>query len=71
MVTGGKTNGLDNYLVINGLARVTEGGAPRLLNRLAQIYIASGATFPPSGSPQGSITRITPKSIHGIGPWSG
>ena len=25
---GGKTNGLDNYLVINGLARVTEGGAP-------------------------------------------
>jgi hypothetical protein len=28
MVTGGKTNGLDNYLVINGRARVTEGGAP-------------------------------------------
>ena len=71
MVTGGKTNGLDNYLVINGPARVTEGGAPQLLNRLAQIYIAPGATFPPSGSPQGFITRITPKSIHGIGPWSG
>jgi hypothetical protein len=30
MVTGGKTNGLDNYLVINGRARVTEGGAPEL-----------------------------------------
>ena len=70
MVTGGKTNGLDNYLVINGPARVTEGGAPQFLNRLAQIYIAPGATFPPSG-PQGFITRITPKSIHGIGPWSG
>ena len=24
----GKTNGQDNYLVINGHARVTEGGAP-------------------------------------------
>jgi PPOX class probable F420-dependent enzyme len=33
MVTGGKTNGLDNYLVINGRASVTEGGAPELLNR--------------------------------------
>jgi len=40
MATGGKTNGLDNYLVINGRARVTEGGAQELLNRLAQIYIA-------------------------------
>ena len=71
MVTGGKTNGLDNYLVINGLARVTEGGAPQLLNQLAQIYIAPGTTFAPDGTPQGYITRITPKSIHGIGPWSG
>ena len=70
MVTGGKTNGLDNYLVINGRARVTEGGAPELLNRLAQIYIAPGATFPPSGVPEGYITRITPESIHGIGPWN-
>jgi PPOX class probable F420-dependent enzyme len=70
MVTGGKTNGLDNYLVINGRARVTEGGAPELLNRLAQIYIAPGATFPPYGVPQGYITRITPESIHGIGPWN-
>jgi hypothetical protein len=27
MVKAGKTNGLQNYLVINGLARITEGGA--------------------------------------------
>jgi PPOX class probable F420-dependent enzyme len=70
MVTGGKTNGMDNYLVINGRARITEGGAPELLNRLAQIYIAPGTTFAPSGTPQGYITRITPESIHGIGPWN-
>ena len=70
MVTGGKTNGLDNYLVINGHARVTEGGAPKLLNQLAQIYIAQGASYPPDGAPQGYITHITAESIHGNGPWS-
>ena len=70
IVTGGKTNGLDNYLVINGRARVTEGGASELLNQLAQIYIAPGTTFAPDGSPQGYITHITAESIHGIGPWN-
>jgi PPOX class probable F420-dependent enzyme len=70
MVTGGKTNGMDNHLVVNGHARITEGGAPELLNRLVQIYIAPGTTFAPSGTPQGYITRITPESIHGIGPWN-
>jgi PPOX class probable F420-dependent enzyme len=70
MVTGGKTDGLDNYLVINGRARITEGGAPELVNQLAQIYIAPGTTFAPDGAPQGYITRINAESIHGIGPWS-
>jgi PPOX class probable F420-dependent enzyme len=46
METGGKTMGLDNYLVITGRARITEGGAPELLNQLAQISIAPGATPP-------------------------
>ena len=70
METGGKTNGLDNYLVINGRARITEGGAPALLNRLAQIYIAPGTTYPSEGAPQGYITHITAEHIHGTGPWS-
>jgi PPOX class probable F420-dependent enzyme len=70
MVTGGKTNGLDNYLVINGRARITEGGASKLLNQLAQIYIAPGTTFAPDGAPQGYITRIAVERIHGNGPWS-
>ena len=68
METGGKTFGQDNYLVINGRARVTEGGAPELLNQLAQIYITPG--FPPDGAPQGYITRMTAERLHGIGPWS-
>jgi PPOX class probable F420-dependent enzyme len=70
MVTGGKTNGLDNYLVINGRARITEGGASKLLNQLAQIYIAPGTTFATDGAPQGYITHITVERIHGNGPWS-
>lgn len=70
METGGKTNGLDNYLVINGRARITEGGAPELLNRLAQVYIAPGTTYAPDGAPQGYIARITAERIHGVGPWS-
>ena len=70
MVTGGKTNGLDNYLVINGRARVTEGGASELLNQLAEIYVGPGTSFAPDGSPAGYITRITVEHIHGVGPWS-
>lgn len=31
--------GLDEYLVIHGRARITEGGAPELLQRLAHTYI--------------------------------
>lgn len=73
IVTEGKTDGLENYLVINGCARVTKGGAPDLLNRLAQIYMGPGAVFPlPEGTPPeyGYITRITAERIHGRGPWS-
>jgi PPOX class probable F420-dependent enzyme len=70
MATGGKTNGLDNYLVINGRARITEGGAPELVNRLAQIYIAPGTTFVPDGASQGYILHITAERVYGIGPWN-
>jgi PPOX class probable F420-dependent enzyme len=70
MATGGKTNGLDNYLVINGHARITEGGAPELVNRLAQIYITPGTTFVPDGAPEGYILHITAERVYGIGPWN-
>lgn len=71
MVTGGKTNGFDNYLVIGGHARVTEGGASELLNQLAQIYVTPGTIFAPDGSPQGYIMHIAADHIYGIGPWGG
>jgi PPOX class probable F420-dependent enzyme len=52
------------YLVINGTARVQEGGAVEVLRR-----ITDGA-FPPKGDwPDGFVTRITPQKIAGTGPW--
>ena len=38
--------GLREYLVVNGTARITEGGAADLLQRLARTYIGPDAVFP-------------------------
>jgi PPOX class probable F420-dependent enzyme len=63
--------GLDEYLVVRGTARVTEGGAPELLQRLAHVYLDSDTRFPPvDDPPPGYVLRITPESISGVGPWS-
>ena len=69
METGGKSGALDNYLVISGRARMTEGGAPELLHQLAQVYIGPGTQFPPPNAPPGYITHIQVERIHGVGPW--
>ena len=69
METGGKTGLLENYLVISGRARITEGDAPALLHRLAQVYLGPGSDFPPSSSPPGYITHIQVEHVHGHGPW--
>ncbi len=66
----GSTHGLDNYLVIYGRARVTEGGAPELLQRLAETYIGPGVKFPPRPNPPpGYVVRIAVERVAGIGPW--
>jgi PPOX class probable F420-dependent enzyme len=63
--------GLGEYLVVRGTARVTEGGAADLLQRLAHAYLGADITFPPGGGPfpPGYILRITPTKVTGIGPW--
>src|SRR5260370_22752045 len=40
--------GLREYLVVYGNARVTEGGAFDLLQRLARLYLGSNADYPPA-----------------------
>ncbi len=72
VLTGEKNaHGLDEYLVVEGTARITEGGAPELLQRLAERYVGPGVKFPPMDNPPaGVITRITPLKVGGVGPWA-
>jgi hypothetical protein len=64
--------GLQEYVVIYGRARITEGGAVPLLQRLAHLYLGPSVEFPPAPSRNhpGYITRITPTRFAGVGPWN-
>ncbi|RAS61118.1 PPOX class probable F420-dependent enzyme [Lentzea atacamensis] len=63
--------GLQEYLVIYGTARITEGGAPELLQRLAHTYLGPDVKFPPfDNPPPGFITRIKVDRVTGVGPWA-
>ncbi len=62
--------GLDEYLVVHGTARVTEGGAPELLQQLAHVYMGPDVEFPGPDAPDGYIFHITPEKILGEGRWS-
>ena len=64
--------GLIEYAVLYGEARIEEGGAPELLQKLAEVYLGAGVKFPPmENPPPGFITRIRVKRIDGVGPWTG
>jgi len=63
--------GLLEYLVVHGRARIQEGGAPELLQRLAYIYIGPDVVFPPMPEPPpGFVARITVERLGGVGPWA-
>jgi PPOX class probable F420-dependent enzyme len=63
--------GLPEYLVVHGRARIQEGGAPELLQRLAYTYIGPDVVFPPMPDPPpGFVTRITVERLGGVGPWA-
>ena len=62
--------GLREYVVIDGTARITEGGAPELLQRLARTYLGPEAVFPAMPDPPpGYVTRVRIESVSGVGPW--
>lgn len=66
----GDQYGMQNHLVVEGTARITDGGAPELLRDLAQRYIGPGTDFPPMPDPPGGmIIRVTPTKVRGMGPW--
>jgi PPOX class probable F420-dependent enzyme len=63
--------GLKQYLVVHGRARLEEGGAPELLQRLAWTYLGPDVRFPPMDDPPpGHVLRITVERIGGVGPWA-
>jgi len=62
--------GLREYLVIYGTARITEGGAAEMLQRLAWTYLGPDVVFPARPNPPpGFITRIRVDRVAGIGAW--
>lgn len=62
--------GLNEYLVVYGRGRVTEGGAPELLQKLAHTYLGPDVKFPPMPDPPpGYVTRISVERVAGVGPW--
>lgn len=67
---GRTEHGLDHYLVLHGRARLTEGGAPELLGRLARRYLGPDVVFPAMPAPPpGWVIRIRVERVLGIGDW--
>lgn len=69
MVSGRRNPyGLDEYVVLHGRARVTDGGAAALLGRLARTYLGPDVTFPPMPDPPpGWVIRIAVERVVGVG----
>jgi PPOX class probable F420-dependent enzyme len=62
--------GLNEYLVLRGRARVTEGGAAALLQRLAHVYLGPEVVFPGMPDPPpGFVIRISVERVSGVGDW--
>jgi PPOX class probable F420-dependent enzyme len=63
--------GLKEYLVVHGRARIEEGGAPELLQRLAHVYLGPDVKFPPMDDPPPGFTmHIAVERVGGVGPWT-
>lgn len=62
--------GLREYLVLDGTARITEGGAPELLQQLARTYLGPDVVFPAMPNPPpGFVVRIRVDRVSGVGDW--
>ena len=72
MVNGERNGyGLDEYVVLHGRARLTEGGAADLLQRLARVYLGPDVRFPAMPDPPaGWVIRVTVERVVGVGTWT-
>ena len=63
--------GMKEYLVVHGRARIEEGGAPELLQRLAHVHRSPDVKVPPMDDPPPGFTmRVTVERVGGVGPWT-
>jgi PPOX class probable F420-dependent enzyme len=62
--------GLHPYVVIEGRARLTEGGALEVMDHLAESYLGPGQKWPMRDMPEGLVVNVTVERIYGQGPWS-
>jgi PPOX class probable F420-dependent enzyme len=61
---------LQPYLVVHGRGRITEGGAPELLNLLGRRYLGRDDFPTMADPPAGFVLRIEVERVGGIGPWA-
>lgn len=64
--------GLHPYVVIQGQARITDGGALEVMDHLAQYYLGRGQRgqrYPMRDGPEGFVIHVTVERIYGQGPW--
>jgi len=57
------------YLVVQGRARIEDGGALAVMDHLAQYYIGPNQQFPMRDVPDGIVVRVAIDRIYGQGPW--
>jgi PPOX class probable F420-dependent enzyme len=61
--------GLHPYLVIEGRARISEGGALAVMDHLAPSYLGPGRVYPMRDAPPGVVVHVAVERIYGQGPW--
>ena len=61
---------LHPYLVVEGRATITEGGALEVMDRLSPAYIGQDR-FPMRDAPEGATFRVAIERLYGVGPWRG
>jgi len=54
--------GMRHTLTVHGHARITEGGAAELLQRLAHTYVGPGVKFPPFDDPPPAASCASPST---------
>jgi PPOX class probable F420-dependent enzyme len=60
---------LHPYVVFQGRARISEGGALATMDYLARFYLGPGEHYPLRDAPDGVVVRVTVDRVYGQGSW--